>query len=167
MLFQSQDSKTGWDLWLLPLNADRMPTPLLQSQFNEQEGQFSPDGQWIAYSSDESGRLEVYVQPFGRQGVRWQISPGGGSQPMWRRDGRELFYLAPDRRLMAVEVRGTPTFEAGTPRPLFQVRVTDITFRNHYQVSADGERFLVASVGSETAVSPIAVVLNWPALLRP
>lgn len=167
ILFQSQDAKTGWDLWLLPLAGDRVPMPLVQTRFNEQEAEFSPDGRWLAYSSDESGRLEVYVQPFGSPGGRLQISPGGGGEPMWRRDGRELFYLAADRRLMAVEVRGTTTFEAGMPRPLFQVRVSDVPFRNQYQVSADGQRFLVATVANLDAASRIAVVLNWPALLKP
>jgi dipeptidyl aminopeptidase/acylaminoacyl peptidase len=165
MLFQSQDTKTGWDLWLLPMAGDRAPMPLVQTPFNEQEGEFSPDGRWVAYSSDESGRFEVYAQPFGTQGTRLQISPDGGSQPIWRRDGRELFYLSADRRLMAVGVRSTPTFEAGTPRPLFQVRISDLPFRNQYQASADGQRFLIATVSGEDAASGVAVVLNWPALL--
>jgi Tol biopolymer transport system component/predicted Ser/Thr protein kinase len=170
LLFQSLDPRTGWDLWALPLVGDRTPVPVVQTRFNDQEAQFSPDGQWIAYSSDESGRLQVYVQPFGKAGAREQISPAGGSQPMWRRDGRELFYLSADRRLMAVDVRsGAATFDFGTPRPLFQMRISDVPARNYYQVSPDGQRFLVATLqGEGTALaSQIAVVLNWPSLLKP
>ena len=166
ILFQAQDTKTGWDLWLLPMFGDRQPEPLLQTPFAERDGQFSRDGRWIAYSSDESGRREVYVQPFGTTVGKWLVSTSGGSQPMWRRDGRELFYLGADRQLMAVEVRAGTTIETGVPRPLFDVRVSAIDFRNHYQPSADGQRFLVASISAEEAAPPITVVVNWPALLR-
>ena len=114
-MYISDDPKTGYDLWVLPLEGDRKPQPYLQTQFRENQGQFSPDGHWVAYTSDESGRLEVYVQPFPAAGGKWQISTNGGENPKWRRDGKELFYLGLDRRLMAVEVKTAPTFEAGLP----------------------------------------------------
>ena len=99
-----QQSETGIDLWVLPLTSDRKPFPVLQTMFDETEGQFSPDGRWIAYVSNESGRPEVDVQPFPAPGGKWQISTMGGSQVRWRSDGRELYYLAPDGRLMAAAI---------------------------------------------------------------
>ena len=96
------DPQTKLDLWVVPLSGDRKPMPVLHSEFNESQGQFSPNGRWIAYVSDESGMPQVYVQSFPTLTGHWQVSPDGGTQPRWRRDGKELFYLAPDRKLMAV-----------------------------------------------------------------
>ncbi len=95
----------GPDLWALPLDGDRKSFPVVQTKFNERDGQFSPDGKWIAYQSDESGRWEVYVQPFVGPGGKLQISTNGGAQVRWRRDGKELFYIGLDNRLMAVPIR--------------------------------------------------------------
>jgi Tol biopolymer transport system component len=130
----------------------------------------SPDGRWAAFLDSKTGKSEVYVAPFPRADTRWKISTGGGAEPRWRADGRELFYLAPDGRLMAVPVRTTGRFEAGQPVSLFTCRVevsSTAQFgpagRNQYDVTPDGERFIVSEVSGE---SPITVVVNWPALLK-
>jgi serine/threonine protein kinase len=115
--------------------------PFLHGDFNESQGQFSPDGRWIAYVSDESGAQQVYVQSFPTLGGQRQISTEGGTQPQWRRDGKELFYLAPDRQLMAVTVKAGATFEHDAPRALFQTELNVAALRQSYAVSADGQRF--------------------------
>jgi len=103
-MYESTDPKTGTDLWILPLEGERKPVPFLKREFNEQSGQFSPDGHWVAYTSDESGRGEIYVAPFPGSGGKHQVSLAGGEQPRWRADGKKLFYIAPDNRLMAAEI---------------------------------------------------------------
>jgi Tol biopolymer transport system component len=154
----------NWDLWILPLKGGRKPYRLTQSRFNEQAGRFSPDGQWIAYVSDESGRYEVYVQPFSgehseRRG-RWQISTSGGTAPKWRHDGKELFYTAADGKLTSVEVQPTAsTFVVGALKVLF-------TPPGPYDVAAGGDRFLVNVRVGHQLPSPITVVLNWSPELR-
>jgi serine/threonine protein kinase len=164
ILYQTPGVKTGQDLWIAPQFGDRKPFPYLNSQFNESEGSFSPDGRWVAYVSDESGRDEVYVQAFPLSGAKFQISTGGGSEPNWRKDGTELYYLAADRNLMAVPVKSGATLEAGVPKPLFPIAVT--AQRHSFAVANDGQRFLVsASAGGEKTV-PITVVLNWQAALK-
>jgi eukaryotic-like serine/threonine-protein kinase len=115
ILFQVQGGATASnDLWILPLD-DRHPRPFLQSPFNKTDARFSPDGRWVGYTSDESGVSQVYVQSFPEPAFRSQVSVAGGSQPRWRRDGKELFFLATDRKLMAVHVKTAPAFEAGVP----------------------------------------------------
>ncbi len=167
IVYQTHNPKTKWDLWVLPMPGDRQPFPFLQTEFNEQQAQFSPDGKWIAYTSDESGAPEVYVQTFPASGGKWRVSTGGGNQPQWRRDGKELFYIAADRKLMAVDVKLGATFEAGVPKTLFSTRVLTLTeFRNHYAVTADGQRFLINSMIEEISATPISVVVNWTADLK-
>jgi hypothetical protein len=143
----------------------RKPVPFLHADFNESQGQFSPDGRWIAYVSDESGSQQVYVQSFPTLGGQRQISTEGGTQPRWRRDGKELFYLAPDRKLMAVTVKTGATFEADAPRALFQTALNVTDLRQTYAVSADGQRFLL-NAPLETESPPITIVLNWTGLLK-
>jgi hypothetical protein len=148
------------DLWALPLAGDRKPIPVAQGEFNEMQGRFSPDGKWVAFSSNETGRYEVYAQPFPPTGAKWQVSTNGGVQPQWRRDGKELYYLGPDRRLMAVEIQTAAGFQAGAPQALFQWMVSGLgAVRNGYVASADGRRFLVIKPLPDPA--PITVVLNW------
>ena len=168
MIYESDDPKTKLDLWILPLTGEAKPTPLLQSSVNESQGQFSPDGKWFAYTSDETGRPEVYVQTFPPAGGKWQISGNSGSQPSWRRDGQELFYLDPEKKLMAVSIALEPGFEAGVPLPLFETNVfrTDLGWNKQYAPAADGRRFLINTVLQETSGSQIHVVLNWQADLK-
>jgi Tol biopolymer transport system component len=168
LLYENGHPKTGSDLWVLPLWGEAKPFALLQTPFNEQQGQFSPDGQWVAYSSDKAGQREVYVRSFPDSGFELPISTGGGADPRWRRDGKELFYLAEDRKLMSVQIRNTAhRLEASVPRPLFETRVRSvIDQRNHYCVTADGQRFLFATPTAESTVAPLTVVLNWAAELR-
>jgi Tol biopolymer transport system component len=149
------------DLWTLPLD-DRQPRPFLQSSFNKTDAKFSPDGRWVAYTSDESGTSQIYVQSFPERTFGSQVSVAGGSQPRWRRDGKELFFLAADRKLMAVQVRTVPAFEAGVPVTLFELPNED----SHYDVTADGQRFLITRGLRELPPSPINVRLNWMAGLR-
>jgi Tol biopolymer transport system component len=160
--------KTKWDLFLLPTTGDRKPVPFAPTQFNETEGRISPDGRFIAYASDETGRFEVYVQPVPPSGAKWQISTTGGRQPRWRRDGKELFYLGADRSLMAVTITVGATLQAGVPARLFETRTLSISpaFPSLYQPTADGRRFLITSLFEEEGQRPVSVVLNWQAGLQ-
>lgn len=142
---------------------------MVDTPFDEREGQFSDDSKWIAYQSDESGRVEVYVQPFPRPGGKWQISTNGGAQPRWRRDGKELFYISLNGQMMAAPIPLDPkgqAVEPGTsvalfPRQIAEDRVLGSTNKHQYAVTRDGQRFLIASVKEETASLPIMLVLNW------
>jgi Tol biopolymer transport system component len=177
LLYTETGSKTGFDLWILPepgaAGRDSKPVPFLQSPFNETQGQFSPDGHWIAYTSDESGRQEVYVRPFPPEAGKWKISISGGQFPRWRHDGKEVFYLAPERKLMAVPVKADvgarPMFEAAAPQTLFEARIPSITpgFNQFvYAVAADGKRLLVNTTRSDIVETPLTVVVNWLAAVK-
>jgi dipeptidyl aminopeptidase/acylaminoacyl peptidase len=169
ILYRALDPKTNLELWILPVGGDRKPIPFIKTTFGVSHGQFSADGRWVAYASNESGTWEIYVAPFPGPGGNWKVSAAGGSEPRWRRDGKELYYLAPDRKLIAVEVKTGTTFEAGAARPLFQTRP-----REHmssadlfsYDVSADGQRFLVNTDVGEATSPPLTVILNWTAGLK-
>jgi dipeptidyl aminopeptidase/acylaminoacyl peptidase len=165
LLYQQSDPKTSGDLWVLPLSGDSKPAPFLRTEFYELDGHFSPDAKWIAYNSDESGKEEIYVQTFPVAGGKWQISKGGGTKARWRRDGNELFYLAPDRKIMAVEVKTGGTFQAGVPQPLFETRINNAFIR--YAVTATGQRFLLPAPMSEARSSPATVVINWTRAIKP
>ena len=165
IIYASFNGKTKWDLWLLR-TADKNASPLLQSEFNEKQASFSPDGKYIAYTSDKSGSPAVYVQTFPLSGSEWRISTDVGAQPRWRSDGRELFYIGPDRKLMVVDVKLGPPFQVGVPKPLFDTRVPTITdIRNHYAVTADGQHFLINSM-TEQRGPIIDVVKNWTTLMK-
>ncbi len=160
----STPSTGGQDvgLWVLPLVGDRKPSTFVQTPFVEMQARFSPDGRWVAYVSNESKRFEVYVTRFPGPGGKWQISTAGGTQPRWRRDGQEIFYLAPGSRLMAAAVKGQgANFEVGAARPLFQTRHRT-GWGNSYDVSADGQRFLVNAL-LDVAEEPVTLVVNWMA----
>ena len=145
LLFESRGSAVNTKLWVLPLSGDRKAFPLLQTPFNESLGAFSPDGRWIAYVSDESGRPEVYVQTFPISTSKWRVSTSGGTQPRWRSDGKEIFYVASNSKLMAVPVSAGSSFEAGIPTALFDVvAIPGVSLRRQYCVASGGERFLVA-----------------------
>src|SRR5206468_1009688 len=153
------------DIWSLPITGDRKPFPVVQTEFVEMSGQFSPDGRWIAYESNESGEFEIYVTSFPGPGGKMRISRSGGSVPRWRRDGKELYYMAKDRKLTATEVRQAgSSIEAGGTRPLFDVPLLE-RFIYFYDVSPDGRRFLVNPI-EQSRPSPITLVINWTAELK-
>jgi serine/threonine protein kinase/tricorn protease-like protein len=159
LLFQQLDPQTKYDVWVLPLEGERKPAPLVHGNRNDMDGQFSPDGRWVAYSSDESGRWEVYVTAFAGSGGKWQVSTSGGTQPRWKRDGKQLFFLAPDRKLMAADVELGSGFQAAPPRPLFETRSRYTG--TAYDVAPDGKIFLVNTILSGDTSAPLTVVLNW------
>jgi Tol biopolymer transport system component len=170
LLFQERGDATREDVWVLPMGRGDAPTPVLQSRFAERQARFSPDGRWIAYTSDESGQPEVYVQPFPPTGAKWQISNDGGREPSWRRDGRELFYLSGDRRLMAVGLGGTRGFSADRTTELFRVPA-DAPRENRisYAATADGQRFLVNVAARDPIRRPLfetEIIVNWTATLH-
>jgi Tol biopolymer transport system component len=164
---QAQSGRTGFDLYALPMNGDRKPIPLLNSEFNEVMGTVSPDGRWLAYASDKTGTYEVYVRPFapGKQTTgEWLVSLGDGRDPHWRGDGRELFFVTSTKKMMAVDVRTTgDAFERGTPRELFSVPyVTGAATVTRYAVTKDGQRFIMAAEAAGSAeTDPIYVTVNW------
>jgi dipeptidyl aminopeptidase/acylaminoacyl peptidase len=165
ILYESDDAKNRSDIWVLPVSGDRKPEVFLQTPFDERNAHFSPDGKWVAYVSDESGSYEVYVQSFPPSGGKWQISTNGGISMRWRADGKELFYLSPDRRVESVEVKAVgATFEIGSPRTLFEAPVdaAAVIATNRFDVSPDGQRFLVnAPAENTTSAAPMTVVVNW------
>jgi len=161
----SKDSEG--DLWILPFFGDRKPVPYLHTKFAELGGRYSPDGKWIVYSSDESGKEEVYVRPFPESGGKLLVSTSGGSFPTWRRDGKEIFYLGASRELMAAKVTGNgSTLAIDTARPLFQMPSESFFPSYDLDQSADRERFLIVSSASQKSPLPIAVVINWDAGLK-
>jgi len=167
LVFESRAPGSKVKLWILPLSGDRKPFPLLQTLFNESLGAFSPDGRWIAYVTDESGSPEVYVQAFPISATKWRVSTAGGTAPRWRRDGREIFYVSSENRLMAVHVTAGPSFDAGIPVALFEVGTTPgVGLRHPYCVTSDGERFLVIRGAEQGETAPLTVVLNWTADLK-
>ena len=158
-------SNANRDVWTLPLFGDRKPVPYLQTEFSEGGGEYSPDGNWIAYWSDESGNDEVYLRSALRTGGKLLVSSSGGSRPKWRRDGKEIFYLSPAGELMAAKVRQNgPSLEIDPPTRLFRARTE--SFLPSYDASADGQRFLVVSSSLQKQPSPITVVVNWDSGLR-
>ena len=161
----ASDNATKVDLWLLPLEGERNPKPFIKTQFNEDKAAISPDGRWVAYDSDESGRSEVYVATFPQLSGRWQVSARGGKEPQWRRDGKELFFINNNNDLMAAEVKpGSGAFEAEAPRLVFSTGLTTIG-RNRFVATRDGQRFLVIT-WPELAPAPINVVVNWAAEIK-
>ncbi len=166
ILYNDFDPKTSSDLWVLPLGGDPKPSPVMQTPFGETNGRFSPDGKWIAYESTESGPGQIYVQGY-PSGSKTQVSTEGGFQPRWRADGKELFYIGPDKRLMAVETKtDAGGVHVGTPRVLFELRVSNLPGPPYYDVTRDGQRFLINVAGEETTPTPMAVVMNWNAGLK-
>jgi Tol biopolymer transport system component len=167
VLYEAPSSSKSTELFVLPLTGDRKPFPLMQAQFGgSDDGQISPDGRWVAYRSNESGRNEIYVAPFPGPSGKWQISTVGGHSPRWRHDGSEVFYLTPDNKLNAASVNGKGAgFEVGAVKPLFATRIVSAG-GYQYDVSADGQRFLIDTAPEQATSSPITVVLNWTAGLK-
>ena len=165
VLYQQFDPKTEWDLWAFSVTSDRTPIPIARTQHGERAGRFSPDGHWVAYDSTESGRREVWVQPFPPTGSRWQISNMGGTSPRWRGDGKELFYISADGMLTVVAVEPGRTFERRAPKPLFQTMFRGGVYAS-YAVSHDGQRFLINVPPRAEDATPITVIMNWTTLLK-
>jgi eukaryotic-like serine/threonine-protein kinase len=155
LLYARQSARTDYDLWALPLTGERKPFAVVQTPFAEIDARFSPNGRWIAFDSNETGRREIFVQPFPGPGPKVQVSTSGGRFPRWRRDGRELYYIGQDNVLMSTAIDSTqPALSTGLSQPLFAISPND-----WYEPSPDGKRFLVISTVS--AASPITIVLNW------
>ena len=163
-----------YDIWILPIKPsgqgnERKPFVFLQTEFNEMRATFSPDGRWIAYQSDESGRHEIYIRPFPGPGGKWQVSTAGGTRPRWREDGKELFFLATDSRLMSAQINlGISTIQINTVQSLFDLGYVSIasTSRDFYDVTRDGQRFLVElNQGNEISI-PVTLVVNWPGEIK-
>jgi dipeptidyl aminopeptidase/acylaminoacyl peptidase len=158
------------DLYVLPLFGDRKPIALLTSPFAEDMGRISPDGRWMAYRSNQSGTGEIYVLAFVPEDPaarrKWAVSTGGGMEPQWRADGKELFYLN-GSTVMSVEVKGDGReFEAGLPKVLFDTMLTSNITRNRYAVTGDGQRFLMVTPPQDQTDSDIHVLVNWQTALK-
>jgi Tol biopolymer transport system component len=165
LMYSQLNAESAADLLAIPVDGERKPFVVVQTPANENQGQFSPDGHWVAYTSNESGLSEIYVIPFppSPSGGRWLVSKGGGVMPRWRRDGKELFYISPDSQMMAVDVATRQIFKSGNPHPLFQSDIVNTGIRNgpmSWDIAPDG-RFLIISETSTDA--SITVVLNWRA----
>jgi eukaryotic-like serine/threonine-protein kinase len=162
VLYHEQHPVTNRDLWALPVTGDSKPLVVANTSFEERNGRFSPDGRWIAFSSNETGQGEIYVQPFPGPGGKIQIATGMANSTtgiQWRRDGREVYYVGPSNRVMAVPIAMTGTeVKAGTPAALFTGPA------GGFLASPDGQRFLVSTITQEAA--PITVLLNWAGLRR-
>jgi eukaryotic-like serine/threonine-protein kinase len=175
LIEEVNDPKTKYDIWILPLLGDRKPFAFLQTEFNERYAKLSPDGRWLAYTSDETKRDEIYVQTF--SGItsdsrgKWQISTNGGDRPFWSRDGKELFFIGADQKLMTVDVKGGTKFEAGVPKALFETHIGGVDTHQgganglYIDVSKDG-RFLIPTLTDQANSASITVVVNWTAGLK-
>ncbi|HEX4615450.1 MAG TPA: protein kinase [Stellaceae bacterium] len=167
------EARHGYDVVALPLSGsgnDRHPIPIAASDAAEMHGQVSPDSQWVAYDSDESGKAEVFIRPFppsGERAGKWQVSSLGGSQPRWRGDGKELFYIDPDHHLMAVDIQLQPRFQSGVPHALFTTpAISGRTLQYQYDVTRDGKRFVLVAPAAGAVSAPATVVQNWQGSLR-
>ena len=172
LLFRSINKNGFNDVWVLRMAGNRESLPYLQSEgFSHSAPRLSPDSRWVSYYSNESGRLEVYLQSYPMPSAKWQVSTAGGIQAIWSRDGRELLYLGPDQRLMAVSVaHNTSIPQLGPPRPLFEMPALGgyrviLGFRQQYDAAPDG-RILVNLSVAEDAGTPITAVLNWTAAME-
>jgi Tol biopolymer transport system component len=162
IVMRAQSGATGWDVWLDSVPPGAKPAAFASSPFNEQWGRLSPDGRWVAYQSNESGRPEIYVQAASGVGGKWQVSTAGGAQPQWRADGREIYYRAPDQTITAVSVTAGESFVAGTPVPLFKAPTVESTYTGvRWLPTADGQRFLVNVPVRGPEAAHFTVVTSW------
>jgi len=151
-----------WDIVRMAVDGKGEVDPVLSTRFSEYQARLSPDGKWLAYRSSESGRQEIYIRAFPGPGSRWQVSTAGGTDPRWRSDGRELFYRAPDNRIMSVDLRVAPEFDVGVPRALFSAPSQPGGFYlSSYTVARGGQRFLFCTPATQSTVPPTTVVMNW------
>jgi dipeptidyl aminopeptidase/acylaminoacyl peptidase len=173
LLVRQTPTGRGRDLLAVLLADGRQIMPIANTPFEERDGQFSPDAQWVAYASNESGRYEIYVQAFPEPKVRRRISPEGGHQPRWRGDGRELFYVTDDGTLVAVPIKvdaSLKTLDVDVPQPLFKTAIVAVNpggQSHQYAVTPDGARFLINTrIDNSEQVAPITLIVNWTALTR-
>jgi eukaryotic-like serine/threonine-protein kinase len=170
ILYSELSPQTSTDLWVLPMEGERKPWPWLNTPADERQAAFSPEGNWIAYQSNESGRDEIYLQAFvpgvPASGGKRQLSTNGGTNPQWRRDGRELYYIAADGKLMAVEITPGAEMKAGVPRDLFEPIGYRVNAGRGYAPAGDGQRFLFVTSADEATAPPFTVVLNWMAEVK-
>jgi Tol biopolymer transport system component len=160
--YLNEVATTVWNIELLPLDGKSKPRRWLPGPFNQTNPRFSPDGRWIAYESQESGDSEIYLALTEGGAQKRRLSPGGGRLPRWRRDGKELYYVAPDNLVMAVSVTPGPVWQAGEPKPLFSLG-DEI---QNYDVAPDGSRFLISTPIEKVRESLLRVIVNWPAMLK-
>ncbi len=163
LVYYQIDPVTKYDIWVLPLSGDRKPFPLLASEFNEHRAKLSPDGRWLAYTSDETSWDEIYIQSFPSLGKKWKVSVNGGTRPVWSRDGRELFYIGADRKVTVTAVKAGAKIETGTPTPLFETRQSVTRF---FDVSPDGRRFLLIDPLPEAGTPTMNLLTNWTAAIK-
>jgi eukaryotic-like serine/threonine-protein kinase len=168
VVFHAKDDRTHYDVWAAPADHPDQAQPLVRTEFDDAQGQVSPSGRWLAYVSNESSRFEVYVQPMHGAGRRWQLSTGGGSDPKWRADEREIFYVSRDERLMAVDLGTHGEIEPGTPHPLFPLHDVAVLapFPSVFDVRPDGQRFLIRAPIEVLQTHPLTVLVNWSPLAR-
>jgi eukaryotic-like serine/threonine-protein kinase len=167
IIYGENDPKTSYDLWVLPLDGKSEPYPFLKTPFQDHQGHFSPDSKWVSYVSDKSGRMELYVQAFEPDSAIHQVSTSGviyANASRWRRDGKEMFYVDSDGKMMAVEVKTGATFVAGEPKALFDINRIQAMPKT-FDVTRDGQRFLFATLKEVAKPPPFTVVLNWSVLL--
>lgn len=169
VIYHNPSANRGWDLWLFPTADRSKPNPVVQTEFNEVYGTVSPDGRWLAYTSDETGSMQVYVRAFPAAGQKAQVSVRGGYEPKWAAKGNELYFISPGRKLMSVKLQAGASFRVAVPEELFELPLPEpvAAFANSYEVTADGRRFLVNTLIPDSPSSPISVVLNWTISLRP
>ncbi|MGQ0762510.1 MAG: protein kinase domain-containing protein [Acidobacteriota bacterium] len=165
ILYTDADPTTNQNVWVLPFDGDRKPYVYFQTPLEDGNGRFSPNGQFVAYRSQESGSNEIYVQTFPASGGKWPISTNGGVNPIWAPSGKELFFIAPDGKLVSVEIGAGSSFEPGKPKALFDILAARTSQSTSYDVSADGQRFLFISRMAD-ATSSLSVVINWTADLK-
>lgn len=164
LVFEEQSRETGWNIGVVSVDGDRTPRVVIQSRFQERMGSLSPDGRYLAYTSDETGRTEVYVVTYPDVTDKWTISTSGGTAPRWRKDGSELFFLDPSGMLMSVPVSRGARLSVGVPKALFDLQALPSDGFT-YAPASDSQRFLVARL-TESAPTPITVIVNWLALLN-
>jgi Tol biopolymer transport system component len=171
VLYMQREASTSDDLWVLPMKDGGTPLPFARTEFSERHGQFSPSGRWIAYDSDETGGYQVYVrafQPGATGGAKYQLSSTGGSEPRWRGDGKEIYYVSSGGKMMAASVTESPAgLQFGPAKELFDAPLVYANnFSFFYDVTADGQRFLLLSPLQENSAAAYSLIINWPSKLK-
>jgi len=162
IIYNQPDPETGWDLWRLPLDGDRKPVPVVRTRFNEYGGAVSPDGHWFTYSSEESGKQEIYVQSYPEPGLKYQVSTAGGTGSGWSKDGKQILFASLDGNIMIADVETAPAFKVDRPRVLFKARQDAVGST----ATRDFSRFLMSVPAGEAAPPTITIVLNWTAGMK-